>query len=80
MPGLGRFIASGDWTVPDIWALNAQHGTVLVRGPFGHFAEVHLKDPAMLSGVKVGDQMQVIYTQAVVIELAPAIEPSASSR
>jgi hypothetical protein len=28
----------------------------------------------------VGDQMQVIYTHALVIEMAPAIEPSASSR
>lgn len=51
--------------VSNIWALNAAKGTVLVRGPYGHFTEVKLKDPAMLSGVKVGDQMKITYTQAV---------------
>lgn len=70
MPGAGAFVRIN--TVSNIWAVNAQQGTVLVRGPYGHFAEVHLKDPGMLSGVKVGDQMQVIYTQAVAVEMTPA--------
>jgi hypothetical protein len=38
-----------------------------VRGPYGHFAELKLKDPGMLTGVKVGDQMKVTFTQAVAI-------------
>lgn len=53
--------------VSNIWAVNQAKGTVLVRGPYGHFAEVKLKDPAMLTGVKVGDQMKVTFTQAVAI-------------
>lgn len=53
--------------VSNIWAVNQTKGTVLVRGPYGHFAEVKLKDPGMLGGVKVGDQMKVTYTQAVAI-------------
>lgn len=65
-PGLGR------GTVSAIRALNAQHGTAPVRGPLGHFADLHLKDPAMLSGVKVGDQMQANCAQAVAIEMTPA--------
>lgn len=51
--------------VSNIWAVNEAKGTVLVRGPFGHFTEVKLKDPAMLSGVKVGDQMKMTITQAI---------------
>jgi hypothetical protein len=51
--------------VTNIWALNQAKGTVVVRGPYGHFTEVKLKDPAMLGGVKVGDQMKVTFTQAV---------------
>lgn len=58
--------------VSNIWAVNQAKGTVLVRGPFGHFAEVKLKDPAMLTGVKVGDQMKVTYTDAVALGFTPA--------
>jgi hypothetical protein len=31
-----------------------------------------MKDPAMLTGVKVGDQMKVTYTDAVAIGFTPA--------
>ncbi|RZL87383.1 MAG: hypothetical protein EOP82_26705 [Variovorax sp.] len=51
--------------VTNIWALDQAKGTVLVRGPYGHFTEVKLKDPALLNGVKVGDQMKMTITQAV---------------
>lgn len=58
--------------VTNIWAVNQAKGTVLVRGPYGHFTEVKLKDPGLLSGVKVGDQMKVTYTDAVAIGITPA--------
>jgi hypothetical protein len=64
-PGAGAFTRIN--TVANIWAVDQAKGTVLVRGPYGHFAEVRLKDPKLLDGVKVGDQMQVVYTQAVAI-------------
>ncbi|MDM0117940.1 hypothetical protein QTI66_38285 [Variovorax sp. J22R133] len=51
--------------VTNIWALDPAKGTVIVRGPYGHFTEVKLKDPALLNGVKIGDQMKVTFTQAV---------------
>ncbi|MDM0109808.1 hypothetical protein QTH97_33165 [Variovorax sp. J22R24] len=51
--------------VSNIWAIDQAKGTVMVRGPFGHFTEVKVKDPAMLGGVKVGDQMKMTITQAI---------------
>jgi hypothetical protein len=69
-PGAGAL--SKVTVVSNIWAVNQAKGTVLVRGPFGHFAEVKLKDPALLAGVKVGDQMKVTYTDAVAIGFTPA--------
>ena len=44
--------------------MDPAQGTVTVLGPYGHLSEVHLKDPAQLNGVKVGDQMKVTYTRA----------------
>jgi len=58
--------------VSNIWALNPTRGTVLVRGPYGHFTEVKLRDPALLTGVKVGDQMKVTFTQAVAVTIRAA--------
>jgi hypothetical protein len=56
--------------VTNIWAVDQAKGTVLVRGPYGHFTEVKLKDAGLLSGVKVGDQMKISYTDAVAIGIA----------
>lgn len=58
--------------VSNIWAVDQAKGMVTVRGPYGHFAEVKLKDPGMLSGVKVGDQMKVTFTQAVAVAVERA--------
>lgn len=58
-------------TVSNIWAINPAAGTVTVRGPLGLFAEVTLKDPKLLDGVKVGDQMQLAYTEAVAVAVQP---------
>jgi hypothetical protein len=58
--------------VTNIYKVDQAKGTVLVRGPYGHFSEVKMKDPAMLTGVKVGDQMKVTYTDAVAIGFTPA--------
>ncbi len=55
--------------VTNIWAIDEAKGNVTVLGPYGHLAEVHLKDPALLTGVKVGDQMKITYTQAVATEV-----------
>jgi hypothetical protein len=56
-------------TVSNIWAINPAAGSVLVRGPLGHFVEVYLKDPKLLDGVKVGDQMKMTFTEAVAVSV-----------
>lgn len=49
----------------NVWAVDQAQGDVTVLGPFGHLNAVHMKDPAVLNGVKVGDQMKITYTQAI---------------
>ena len=56
--------------VTNIWAINEAQGSVTVLGPYGQLHQVYLKDPAQLSGVKVGDQMKIVYTAAVLTQLA----------
>jgi hypothetical protein len=63
LPGAGAMKQTT--MVSNIWAIDQAKGTVMVRGPFGHFTEVKLKDPALLNGVKVGDQMKMTITQAL---------------
>ncbi|HYP84154.1 hypothetical protein [Variovorax sp.] len=51
--------------ISNVWAVDRANGDVTVLGPFGHLSAVHLRDPADLNGVKVGDQMKITYTQAI---------------
>jgi len=55
--------------VTNIWAMDAAKGTVTVLGPYGQLTEVHVKDPAQLQGVKVGDQMKITFTRALATAL-----------
>lgn len=61
----GGAAVSRTTVVTNIWGINQAEGTVTVLGPYGHLNEVHLKDPSQLTGVKVGDQMKITYTQAI---------------
>ncbi len=49
--------------------LDPKRQEVLLQGPNNGYAEVKVKDPAVFSDVKVGDHVQVTYTEAVVIDV-----------
>jgi Cu/Ag efflux protein CusF len=42
---------------------------VLLQGPEGRYAEVKVKDPAMMKNVKVGDQVHASFTEAMVVDV-----------
>ena len=44
-------------------------GVVLLEGPNSRYVEVKVKDPNVLKQVKVGDDVEVTYTEAVVIDV-----------
>jgi Cu/Ag efflux protein CusF len=57
-----------------ITAIDEKAPTVTFKGPKGNTRTVKVKDPAKLKDVKVGDKVEITYTQALAlsVEKAPA--------
>jgi len=55
--------------VATVQGIDVPRQEVLLQGPAGNFAEVKVKDPSVIKEVKVGDNVQVTYTEAVVIDV-----------
>jgi hypothetical protein len=58
--------------VAPIEAINAKKGTVTLRSPEGKSVEVTAKDPKNLSKVKVGDLVEITYTEALAVSIEAA--------
>ena len=52
-----------------ITALDKKARTVTVKGPQGGTETIKAKDPKNLEGLKVGDMVEITYTQALAISL-----------
>jgi Cu/Ag efflux protein CusF len=52
-----------------ITAIDTKAHTVTVKGPQGNVETVKVRDPKNLTGVKVGDLVELTYTQALAIAL-----------
>lgn len=55
----------------NVTAVNKKEGFVTLRGPKGNSVDVTVQDPAQLKRVKVGDQVEAVYTEAVAILVEP---------
>jgi hypothetical protein len=55
--------------VANVQSVDAKRQEVLLQGPNGNYVEVKVKDPNVFNNVKVGDSVQVTYTEAVVIDV-----------
>jgi hypothetical protein len=44
-------------------------GVVLLEGPNSRYVEVRVKDPGVLKDVKVGDDVEITYTEAIVVDV-----------
>ena len=60
----------------DVMAVNPKAMTITVRGPNGNIIDLMVKNPDHFKAVKVGDQIQAVYVEA----LAIAIEPAAKKK
>lgn len=55
----------------DVIAVDAATGMVTLRGP-KQTVDLHVKDPAQLALIKVGDKIDAEYTQALAVTVQPA--------
>jgi hypothetical protein len=56
----------------NVVAVNAKAGTITLRGPKGNTVDLAVPDAGQLKLVKVGDQVEAVYTEAVAITVDPA--------
>jgi Cu/Ag efflux protein CusF len=62
--------------VADVTAVNKKQQTVTLRGP-KRTVELKVRDPEQLKLIKVGDQVEAVYTEAAAISIEPAPKPAA---
>jgi Cu/Ag efflux protein CusF len=55
----------------DVIAVNAKTQMVTLKGP-NQTVDLKVRDPAQLKLIKVGDQIQAVYTEAVAVGVEPA--------
>jgi len=69
-PGAKPGVAMAQQTVwvANVEQVDAKRNVVLLQGPQGRYAEVKVKDPKVMSEVKAGDQVEITYTEAVLLE------------
>lgn len=60
----------------NVTAVDKKHSIVTLRGPKGNSVELHVPDPAQLKRVKVGDQVEAVYTKAVAIAVDRVAKPA----
>jgi len=60
----------------NVTAVNAKEGYVTLRGPKGNSVDVGVSDPAQLKLVKVGDQVEAVYTEAVAVTVNHVAKPA----
>jgi Cu/Ag efflux protein CusF len=56
----------------DVIAVNQKEKVVTLRGPKGHMVDLTVEDPNQLKNIKLGDQVEAVYTEALAIALEPA--------
>lgn len=56
----------------DVVAVNPKAETVTLKGPQGNTVEVIVQDPEQMKNIRKGDQVEVVYTEAVAISVTPS--------
>ncbi|BCG03925.1 hypothetical protein PPGU19_084930 (plasmid) [Paraburkholderia sp. PGU19] len=55
----------------DVISVDHKAKTVTLKGPQGGIVDVHVEDPEQMKNVRKGDQVKVVYTEAVAITVTP---------
>ncbi|ODV42299.1 hypothetical protein AWV79_28605 [Cupriavidus sp. UYMMa02A] len=55
----------------DVVSVNTKTGKVTLKGPKGRMVDLHVEDPQQLKGIRKGDQVQAVYTEALAVSVTP---------
>ena len=56
----------------DVVAVDPKKSTITLKGPRGNVMDLNVRNPEHFKVVKKGDQVEVVYTEAVALTLTPA--------
>jgi hypothetical protein len=56
----------------DVVAVDPAASTISLKGPKGRVVELKVRNPEQFKVVKVGDQVEAVYTEAIAVAVAPA--------
>lgn len=63
-------------TLANVTAVNKKESYITLRGPKGNSFDLAVQDPGQLKLVKVGDQVEAVYTEAMAITVDAAPKPA----
>ena len=66
--------------VAKVTAVDKKASTITLKGPRGNSVTLDVKNPEQFKVVKVGDQVLVVYTEAVAISVEPAPKKAAKKK
>lgn len=61
--------------IATVTAVDTEKKTITLRGPQGNEYDLQVLDPAQFTSVKKGDEVEVVYTQAVALSVQSAPSP-----
>jgi hypothetical protein len=63
--------------IADVIGVDAKKSTITLKGPRGNVVTLNVQNPDQFKVVKMGDQVEVTYTEALALSVEPAPKPSA---
>lgn len=75
---VGGAVGQQTTILANVTAVNPKEKYITLRGPKGNSVELSVPDPTQLKLVKVGDQVEVVYSEALAITVEPA--PKAATK
>ena len=66
--------------IADVTAVDPKKSTITLKGPRGNIVTLDVKNPDQFKVVKVGDQVEVTYTEALALSVEAAPKPAAAAK
>jgi hypothetical protein len=66
--------------IADVTAVDPKKSTITLKGPRGNVVTLDVKNPDQFKVVKVGDQVEVTYTEALALSVEAAPKPAAAAK